>query len=243
MDNTDVEEYKTEFGNLIKETMDLLNQLRSETVNQITNVMSGALMEFANNVQKQIADLGLNGVDKEAMVENLSKWGEFGWPVLEFASFDLYYKTAPTSCAEADEKALVYCTEEVILDLFNQIREDLLDKKDFDDAVFCYENSRWKPCAMVLFGIIEAMLIRFQPKSHNWRAIGGKAAVIIENSIVEKNNQTPRSLTYGRHLATLTAVQKMYESAHDFSNENPDIINRQFVNHGMTQREVTKPIA
>lgn len=92
---------------------------------------------------------------------------------------------------------------------------------------------------MLLFAIIAAMLIRFQPKAKDRRKTGCCAANIIEQSIKEKNAQNPHFLNLAHYLAT-TAIERIYENAKDFSNKDTDVINRHFVDHRMLQRVATR---
>lgn len=93
---------------------------------------------------------------------------------------------------------------------------------------------------MLLFAIIDAMLIRFQPKAKDRRKTGCGAANIIEQSIKENNAQNPHFLNLAHHLTTTTAIERIYENTKDFSNKDTDVINRHFVDHRMLQRVATR---
>lgn len=240
MDEKDIEKYQAGLRESLRGTMDVLAKISKEIINQVATVLTPALNEFAQTIRKELSDLHLDNIDKDAIVENISKWGEYGWGILDFADFELYCQKNPLTCAEADKKAMEYCTEEEIENLITKIEDNITAKADFNDVINCYQNALWKPCAMLLFAIIDAMLIRFQPKAKDRRKTGCGAANIIEQSIKEKNAQNPHFLNLAHHLATTTAIGRIYENAKDFSNEDPDVINRHFVDHGMSQRVVTR---
>ncbi|MGN0630475.1 MAG: hypothetical protein ACI4JN_04020 [Ruminococcus sp.] len=240
MNDKEFENYQFKLSESLQDTLNIIDKFRQEMTENIVKAVVPVLTEFTDNIKKCFSSLNLINIDKDAFVDNLSKWGEYGWTMLDFASFDLYCGTVPSTCEEADKKVLLYCTYENIKMLIESILGSTAKTQDFKDAIFCYENRRWKPCAMVLLGIIDAMLIKSQPKSSEWRKVGDKAALILKGKITEENTKKTHFITFGHHLATLKAIITIYASGNDFSNENPSVISRAFVDHGMSQRDVTK---
>lgn len=56
-----------------------------------------------------------------------------------------------------------------------------------------------------------------------------------------KNNSDEKSfLRKASYLAMLNAITRLYEKGNDFTNESTEIINRNFVDHGMNTRKVTQ---
>lgn len=69
---------------------------------------------------------------------------------------------------EANALALRYCKDADMQDLFSEMRkEKKIKKSDLEEAIFCFENKKWKACILILFGLIDAKLIRLQ----NWKII------------------------------------------------------------------------
>lgn len=104
--------------------------------------------------------------------------------------------------------------------------------------LFCFENRCYKACSVILFGLIDSKLIRMMPKPKNekeYRSVGVNAVREIEKKHQEKQ-ALYELLNYVNLFACLKTV---FANANDFRRE-PSVINRNFVDHGMTNRNVRK---
>ena len=92
-----------------------------------------------------------------------------------------------------------------------------------------------------MFGLIDAVLIRHQRKedknNNGRRAVGGSAARIVFSRIEKKVEGKPLLLISSVNLNS--CLQKVFEYGNDFK-EQPSVINRNYVDHGMMHRKITK---
>lgn len=148
---------------------------------------------------------------------------------------DLYHN-APSSVQEADELSMEYCSEEKISNLINELKGKVDNKTEFEEAVLSYTNQCYTACAMILFATIDSIMLRLQEyKTNKQRMLPKKYAEELKNTSDEKS-----FLREASYLAVLNAITRLYENGNDFTNENAEMINRNFVDHGMNTRKVTQ---
>ena len=90
----------------------------------------------------------------------------------------------------------------------------------------------------MLFGMIDAKLIRNQTTIGKYRPVGGKAAKRLKSKYEQENDK------YGfvsmlRFANLFSCLETVFAGGENFTNE-PTVINRNYVNHGMNQQPVLK---
>lgn len=115
-----------------------------------------------------------------------------------------------------------------------------IKKDDLAEAIHCYKNGYYKSCALILFGLIDAKLIRKQSKGSGKRRKTGATAMKIIKEKVEQETNINKTLFYLLDFLTLTScIYTLFADGNDFTDE-PVTINRNFVNHGMSTKRVRK---
>lgn len=191
--------------------------------------------QIASNISKALASVIPSKEEQEKIVAALQQWGNYGWCLIDWASMDLYHN-APSSVQEADELSMEYCSEEKISNLINELKGKVDNKTEFEEAVLSYTNQCYTACAMILFATIDSIMLRLQEyKTNKRRMLPKKYAEELKNTSDEKS-----FLREASYLAVLNAITRLYENGNDFTNENAEMINRNFVDHGMNTRKVTQ---
>ena len=199
-----------------------------------------ALSIFSSAVTSAIANLKIPELTEEKKKElenNYRQWGKWGWTIIPDSPLSLF-AMLPTNRDDANKKAEQYCKKANMETLFEEMRKKRIKKADLEEAIFCFENRCYKACSLILLGLIDSKLIRMMPKSKNegeYRPAGVKAARIIEENYQE-NQELYELLNYINLFACLKTV---FANANDFRRE-PSVINRNFVDHGMTNRNVRR---
>jgi len=177
---------------------------------------------------------------KQELVNEHIKWGKFGWTLLPDAPIKFFNK-CPDNIQEADEKALVYCRKENCDEIIMDLRSRKIKKADLEEALFCYNNKKYKACALILFGIIESKIIRKHPPSSTkkWRLIGQKAIDKYKEKIETKTNVDKTFFLLLDFSNVIACLETMFEKSDGFIVE-PPVINRNFLCHGMSVRSVLK---
>lgn len=192
-------------------------------------------VQIASNISKALVAAIPSKEKQEKIVVALQQWSNYGWCLIDWASMDLYHN-APSSVQEADELSMEYCSEEEVSNLINGLKGKVDNKTEFEEAVVSYKNQCYTACAMILFATIDSVMIRLQEyKEKNWRMLPREYA---EN---QKNNSDEKSfLRTASYLAMLNAITTIYKKGNDFTNEDTEMLNRNFVDHGMNTRKVTQ---
>ncbi len=222
---------------LTKPIIDVWKTGISQALTNLANYISESFnaVQIASNISKALASVIPSKEEREKIVAALQQWGNYGWCLIDWASMDLYHNV-PSSVEEADELSMEYCSEEEISNLINELKGKVDNKTEFEEAVVSYTNQCYTACAMILFATIDSIMIRLQEyKEKNRRMLPGGYAEKLKNNSDEKS-----FLRTASYLAMLNAITTIYKNGNDFTNEDAEMINRNFVDHGMNTRKVTQ---
>lgn len=197
----------------------------------ISNLLKG-LSEFAKTLQ----GLKLTEEEKEALIQNYHAWGRIGWTINPEMPFNFFHQEPPPEQLKADEMAMEFCGDNEMRHLFEQLHE-LLDSNcdDLDEAIFCFENEKYKSCIMVLFAAVDGLAIKMQTTDD----INGRKRYPV--GITAGRNVVKRFQTKADDEAfvfalkcgnLLCCMEKMFEFTAGFTLET-NVINRNYINHGM----------
>ena len=178
----------------------------------------------------------LTDEQKNELLECHIKWGEIGWTYLP-SSWTNFFDEKPTEIKSANAEMMSYCNKQEMHELFECLKKSSVKKDDLDAAIYCYENGKYKPCALILFSLIDGKLIRNQGLTAKNRSVGSGAVYRFKQKIESDEKRAFYEILFDVNVfACLISFFKRYDN---FKNE-PEIINRNFVMHGMTGRAVRK---
>jgi hypothetical protein len=178
-----------------------------------------------------------NDIDWNALECSYRKWGEFGWTIIEHSPFS-FFANQPESQNDADKQALRFFNKNGIVILFNDLQKLQVNKKDLESAVFCFKNNQYKACAMLLCAMIEASLIKIQPKEQ-WRKVGRGAVRRFKEETIGIVSLEESKILCLRAANVLSFLYMLFDDANDFRSE-PKHLNRNFIFHGMSKRDVRR---
>ena len=250
--NEKISELMNELGNrvLSKEMLDFQNNL-NEIIQSIYKNSLGIILDsfkekidaFWESIYGTIRNITLPDFSqekKQKLIESHKKWGTFGWTINPCSDIDSLFDFCPEEKKEADKLAMKECHTKM-----NSIIEKIYSKKrvkkfDFDEAVENFNKNNYKSCALILFSLVDSIIIRFQGRSvPGKQRPNGKYAI---NNIKIKTgyNEDEITLFASMFYANLfSCIEKMFEKGNDFRTQ-PDVINRNYLCHGMMTRRVTK---
>lgn len=218
-----------EIGKVIVATSEIANAMQP---------MLDMMEQLSGKIAETIASLQLptyKAKERQEILESHQRWGTFGWTWLPAASMDFYHEP-PLDIHDANIKAKKLCSDEKMKKTFQNLRTYRLRKDDLESAIFCFQNRQYKPCALLLFGLIEAKLIRKQAKE--WRAVGIGAVKELKTQ-VEASNEVKMFHTMLCYANLFACLETIFAKANNFKDE-PVVINRNFLDHGMSNRRVRK---
>ncbi len=203
-----------------------------------------SLSYFGDVITSAVSRIKFPTVTEERKQELLSyyrRWGEYGWTINPCEEGErLFNNEPPTTLKEADRIALKNCKD--LEGLFDAIRYDKRVKKtDFDEAVADYRDHRYKSCVMILFSLIDAQLIRLQRKQEvgNSRRSAGAGAIKKAKKRVGFGENEELLWVALFYTNVFSCLETVFANGDDFKVQ-PRIINRNFVDHGMMTRRVSK---
>ena len=214
--------------------------LKMYQANDLVQPMLGALKQISAGIAESVAAFSIPGFSEEKrkkILESYKRWGRYGWVVLLNAPMKYYYEP-PLNIEDANKKALKYCTDADMEQTFDELKNTGSVRTDLESAILCFRTKQYKPCALLLFGLIDAKLIRKQKQTSSWRKVGSGAVVEFKKR-VEADEKTKMFFTMLCYANLIAYFETVFASANNFKNE-PAIINRNFVDHGMSNRRVRK---
>lgn len=197
--------------------------------------------EFSEVIRK-IKIPSISEKKKQELLEIHRLWGHYGWTINPCADEETLFSSMPANKKDADIMALKQCPNKIMEQIFEVLLENKRTKKtDFREAVFDYRHKQYKSCAFILVALIDAILIRLQKKS----TLDGKRRNVGLSAVRDAKKRTEidvnTEVLYTALFCTnlFACLQKVFESGNDFRKQ-PEVINRNFLDHGMLTRKVTK---
>ncbi len=218
----------------------------TEKMSLETIVSINRLSEISKRIEqvlKSTSILSISDEDKEKLILSYEAWGRLGWTPPPRAKLNIF-ATEPSDSKDAHQQLTPYLNQESLNDLFAKLRTmKHVRKSDIEEAISSFEMRNYKACALIIFSMIDARLIRSQPKENleknRWRSVGKKAAEAIFIDIKDKHINEQMLLTLLTHRNIITALKTVFERGNDFKIQ-PKVINRHFVAHGMLHRNVLR---
>lgn len=181
---------------------------------------------------------------KEELRVSHKTWGKYGWTQPPSAP-DTFLDRPPTDRKDANAKALSYCKNSDMEELFSALPNlPHVKKSDVDEAIYTFKNRQYKSCALILFALIDARLIRLQRKEDRrekdkYREVGKRAAKKLFERIEKEQDIHKKTFTLFSHENIFNCLLTVFADGKDFKIQ-PDGINRNFLGHGMLTRKVAR---
>lgn len=180
---------------------------------------------------------------KQQLIESYTAWGKLGWTMPPEAKGNEFNKPPENSTAAYNQ--LRYCTTDSCMEkIFNELSEmPNLKKSDLKEAIECYRNKHYKSSCFIIFSMIDSRLIRSQLDSerdrNGFRRSGEKAANILFGRIQTNRITDQMIFTMLDQVNLLEALRVFFNNGNDFKVQ-PQVINRNFLDHGMLYRKVIR---
>ncbi len=200
------------------------------------------MSEIISESVQRIRIPALSEERKQELIEAHKLWGSYGWTMNPCENAKKIFEHMPSDKKSADIIALKQCSGQKMEQIFEIISETKRVKKaDFEEAVFDYNHRQYKSCALILFSLVDAVLIRLQKKSdlNGKRRKVGLSAVSEAKKRTETDINTQMLFIAMFYTNLFACLEKVFESGKDFKNQ-PDVINRNFLDHGMMTNKVRK---
>lgn len=208
-----------------------------ETVEQFNAIMK-PMIDAVNDIVDCINKSVLSDDDKKRIKALTTKLAEKDIVVTPEESPFYFYKFNPT---KKNIKALYdsYSSGRRFDDLTKTILTiESIDQQYCKEAIACYKNKCYLACSSLLLSAIDSFFIAKNKLDSN----GHKRTLnksLANDCLTETESERNFEYFFIIQSNVLLMLAKLYDYGNDFENE-PNHINRNFVNHGMVKRKVAK---
>ena len=197
---------------------------------------------FSNITIPQVSD-----ERKEELRVSYEAWGKFGWTIPPMAEVTVFNEV-PATLQEANEYMAPYSSKATMAEFFEILYKmpnlSKKEKKDLREAEFNFEHKNYKSCAMLIFSLLDAKLIRMQRKediNHKTkrRDSGLQAAKHIKTRIENEHDINKKFFMLLSYTNLFACIGEFFAQGNDFKKQ-PKLANRNFIDHGMLHKNVRR---
>lgn len=202
----------------------------AESQNTFLKKLSISFEKMASNID----GLTLSEEERFNLKESYITWGKLGWtPFLN--KKQICFLVPPKNNVDGDNELKEYCSPSSVKELFNILNNQIDYSSGLQSAIFCYQQGEYKACTLLLFSLIEERLLKRQT---NTAKVGKGAIELLESDYknIEADDLFSNLL---RYACLISCLYVMFARANDFK-DGMTVINRNYVCHGMEDREITK---
>lgn len=167
-------------------------------------------------------------------IKSYEEWGKKGWTLPPSAQYSIFDKS-PSSKAEADAIMEKYMTDDEIDLIKNALEIAGANCEELNEADICYSQKMYKSCSLLLFGIIDNNAYKYGFLDDKKRIKIGFKFADHYKEIKKYDDFSCRAVLSN----TTEALKTIYNFGNNFT-EEMEIINRNYLAHGMTRRSVTQ---
>ena len=176
-------------------------------------------------------------VDWEEIVRSVARWGKYGWVIYPTVPISVILN-APFSRPEADKIMRSLLTARVIQGVSDGLFERVRRKKDLEEILWLFEQKHYKPCAMMLCSVIEGELFARAKKNGNNRRSAKEPIKRLKERCLASGADECVSACMA--LSACESYEHFYANGKDFRRDIEDDLNRNFLQHGMMYKRVTR---
>lgn len=188
-----------------------------------------------------LSDALINAGCKPEYLASYKTWGDYGWTISPKTGKKFFLEKAE-SLHSADETMRQFCSIENIIEINNILCSHGVNSNDLEIAKTCCENHRYKPCAMLLFSMIDGYLIDQKifgvGKDGNQFLKTGLSTVLVLKENDDKVFTDDDFLCMLQYKLIIHGLMSLFKQCTNFENE-PSVINRNFVMHGKSTKTIT----
>ena len=200
--------------------------------------ISTTIARMCANIISSLQTYGVTEEEKNKLIAKTEKWGRWGWTSIPMAKITLFH-SVPEAKKDADKIALKYFNKNGMKDLFKRLTEQKVKRKDLNEAIFCYNYRQYKACSLLLFGLIDAKLIRVQKLPEGKDKKVGLSAVWWAKKRTKKYEEKKFLYRMLRYVGVFEALTIFFEDTKNFKIESM-VLNRNYIDHGMNRKNVRK---
>lgn len=218
----------------------------TDNVQAIITSISGTIGVFGDFIEEQLSHLNIPYLSQERIKQTRKtskKWGQLGWTLPPDAPVSLFVDR-PEDERTAQKAVIQYCSFQKINEMVERLsRNPRVNKADIEEALTDYKSRNYKSCALLLFSMIDASLIRMQRKEDKnqkgERPVGNSAVCKIATRFKKIKDVESKYMLFWIYENVFSCLGTMFSDTNDFKKDTK-VINRNYICHGMAKRRVRK---
>lgn len=230
-------EQSQQMKGIITETVNSLLEKQQAFLQSLASLKDYYSRLFAQLPKIKIPQLSEE--ERELRKRAVCKWGTFGWTFPPWESLN-FFDNPPGTLDAADKQMLPYGKTAVMETLWAETKKEFKCKKsDYNSAIILFKEKQYTACSLLLFSLIDGVLIRFQTNAKQKKQVGNGAIQFFHIKVRKRPNFEHTFFMYFNFFNVFSCLNEMYKVDEDFKG-TPKIVNRNYVAHGMSKRNVRK---
>ncbi|MDY4123035.1 MAG: hypothetical protein SOY05_05900 [Ellagibacter isourolithinifaciens] len=177
--------------------------------------------------------------DWQGKGETIVRWGKFGWTIYPAMSVNVVMD-APDSLVEADKIMRGFLTPEYMESVRNRLAKVVRKKRDLEEALWLFDQRHYKPCAMMLCSMIEGELFLRAKKNEKSRRSAREPIKRLKKLCSTEGVDACVSAYIA--LGACESYGHFFANGEDFKRDIEGDLNRNFLQHGMMYKRVTRTV-
>lgn len=204
----------------------------------IIETMHKSLTQLSTQIANTLASINFPSYtdeQKERINLTLKIWGKYGWCIIDDAPLEVIYD-APISFEDANNKMSVYYSEQIEKEIFEYL-ELRINSEYFKNAIELYSRDMYLSCAMALFALIDFYCINVNSNTN--KKVGFGAIKCLDEDVKQSDKIKDYIYLLFDAANLISCLYVYFDNTENFT-KNCEVINRNYVMHGMHNKNVDK---
>ena len=234
-----IEKYSSDYDfETFKKDLSLLTSEMGDKLRKSAKEIYEIVKDCAESLKK--LEEKLKQVPQTKKYNSIFSWGKIGWGFIEEIPIHPTYFTVVNSISDANEIMSKYITDEIIEKIIKDISKYYSSNQAFVEAMDCFYEGKYLSCILILYSFIDALFLTWQEfPEKGKRMLPGFCANYLKELSIIMNKKDDFPFHYAMYVVNLEATTTLFSNGKDFVDEK-DIPNRNFISHGMNNRQVIK---
>lgn len=232
-----IESQSESMNRMVQSAASVLSDVWVPNINSIVSLTE----QFSSSISHVFEQLieGFPSFDWQGKGEAIVRWGKHGW-VIYPAMYMNVILDVPDSRIEADKIMRSCLTTGYMHDVRNRLTKAVRRKSDLKEALWLFDQRHYKPCAMVLCSMIEGELFNRAKKNRKGRRSAKEPIDRLQKLCSAEGVNACVSAYIA--LGTCESYGHFFANGKDFKRDIEGDLNRNFLQHGMMYKRVTRTV-
>jgi hypothetical protein len=232
-----IESQSESINRMVQSAASVLSDVWVPNINSVVSLTE----QFSSSISHVFEQLikGFPSFDWLGKGEAIVRWGKHGWVIYPTMSMNVILDV-PDSRIEADEIMRSCLTTEYMQGVRNRLTKAVRRKSDLEEALWLFDQRHYKPCAMVLCSMIEGELFNRAKKNGKGRRSAKEPIDRLQKLCSAEGVDACVSAYIA--MGACESYGHFFADGKDFKRDIEGDLNRNFLQHGMMYKRVTRTV-